>query len=71
LITAARQLSTALAPFGFALLTAGLGVFSALWINVVVGLFGICAFGAIAILHARTYKAAQAREIAAVAVKIG
>jgi MFS family permease len=47
-ITAARQFSSAFAPFGFALMTAGLGVFPALWINVAVGTFGIVAFAAIA-----------------------
>jgi MFS family permease len=62
-ITAARQFSTAFAPFGFALMTAGLGVFSALWINVVVGLLGIGAFAAIAVIQARSNKAAQAVEI--------
>lgn len=33
-ITASRQFSSALAPFGFALMAAGLGVFSALWVDV-------------------------------------
>jgi len=55
-ITAARQFSAAFAPFGFALMSAGLGVFPALWINVAVGTVGIGAFAAIALAQARSSK---------------
>ncbi|WP_214475232.1 arsenite efflux MFS transporter ArsK [Mesorhizobium sp. dw_380] len=47
-ITAARQFSSAFAPFGLTLMIGGLGVLPALWLNVVVGLFGIAAFAAVA-----------------------
>jgi MFS family permease len=59
-ITAARQFSAAFAPFGFALMTAGLGVFPALWINVAVGAVGIVAFAVIAAMHAPSGKARPA-----------
>jgi MFS family permease len=52
-ITAARQFSSALAPFSLALMTAGLGVFPALWINFAIGAVGIAAFAAIALIQAR------------------
>lgn len=61
-ITAARQFSAAFAPFGFALMAAGLGVLSALWVNVTVGVLGIAAFAAIAVLQARTHRLAHACE---------
>lgn len=61
-ITAARQFSAAFAPFGFALMAAGLGVFPALWVNAAVGLLGIAAFAAIASLQARTCRLAHACE---------
>lgn len=53
-ITAARQFSSALAPFGFALMTTGWGVFPALWINFVIGAVGIAAFAAIALIQSRS-----------------
>jgi MFS family permease len=59
-IAAARQFSAAFAPFGFALMTAGLGVFPALWINVAVGAVGIVAFAGIAAMHAPSRKAVPA-----------
>jgi len=49
-ITAARQFSSAFAPFGLTLMISSLGVFPALWLNVVVGLFGIAAFAAVALI---------------------
>ncbi|MER9328761.1 arsenite efflux MFS transporter ArsK [Mesorhizobium sp. M0488] len=52
-ITAARQFSSAFAPFGLTLMIAGLGVQPALWLNVMVGLFGIATFGAIALIGGR------------------
>lgn len=57
-ITAARQFSSAFAPFGLALMTARLGVFPALWIDVAIGVIGIGAFAAIAIAQANSIKAA-------------
>lgn len=62
-ITAARQFSSAFAPFGFALMSAGLGVFPALWTNVVIGVIGIGAFAAIAALQARSRRVVAEREI--------
>lgn len=56
-ITAARQFSSAFAPFGFALMSAGLGVVQALWIGVAIGVVGIGAFAAIAIAQERSNKA--------------
>ncbi|OBQ73369.1 arsenite efflux MFS transporter ArsK [Mesorhizobium erdmanii] len=53
-ITAARQFSSAFAPFGLTLMISGLGVFPALWLNVVVGLFGIAAFAAVALIGRRS-----------------
>ncbi|MGE0280467.1 MAG: arsenite efflux MFS transporter ArsK [Rhizobiaceae bacterium] len=52
-ITAARQLSAALAPFGFTLLLGRLGVFPALWVVVGMGLLGIVAFAAIQLVKVR------------------
>jgi MFS family permease len=48
-ITAARQFTTAFAPFGLTLMTARLGTLTALWVNVAIGAAGIAAFGAIAV----------------------
>lgn len=53
-ITAARQFSSAFAPFGLTFMMAALGVFPALWINALIGLLGIVAFGAIAVLSRRS-----------------
>ena len=47
------QFSAAFAPFGFALTIGALGVLPALWVNVAVGLIGIGAFAAIAIVASR------------------
>ena len=55
-ITAARQFSSAFAPFGISLMISGLGVFPALWLNVVVGLFGIAAFAAVALISRQSRK---------------
>ena len=52
-ITAARQFSSAFAPFGLTFMMAALGVFPALWINALIGLLGIGAFAAIALMRAR------------------
>ena len=52
-ITAARQFTSAFAPFGLTFMMTGVGVFSALWINVLIGLIGIAAFAGIAVLRAR------------------
>ena len=46
---AARQFSSAFAPFGLTFLMAELGVLPALWINVLVGLAGMAAFGLVAV----------------------
>jgi len=46
-ITAARQFTSAFAPFGLTFLSAALGAVSALWINVLIGFLGVVAFGAI------------------------
>jgi MFS family permease len=51
-ITAARQFSSAFAPFGLTFLMAGLGTVPALWVNVLIGLLGIAAFGMIAMMNA-------------------
>jgi len=48
-ITAARQFTSAFAPFGLTFLITGMGTASAIWINVLVGLLGIAAFGTIAL----------------------
>lgn len=53
-ITAARQLSAALAPFGLMLLMGWIGVFSALWIVVAMGMLGIAAFAAIVLVQIRS-----------------
>ena len=51
-ITAARQFSSAFAPFGLTALTSAVGTFPGLWIIVLTGLFGIAAFATIAFMHA-------------------
>jgi MFS family permease len=58
-ITAARQFSTAFAPFGLTFIMAGVGVFQALWFNVLIGLIGIAAFAGIALTQHRLRKAAS------------
>ena len=63
-ITAARQFSSAFAPFGLTFMMAAAGVFPALWINVLIGLFGIGAFGAIALTQRRMRSAASANVVA-------
>jgi MFS family permease len=56
-ITAARQFSAAFAPFGLTFMMAWIGVFPALWINTLIGLAGVAAFAAIAVIQHRTRKA--------------
>ena len=51
-IAAARQFSSAFAPFGLTIMMAKLGTIPALWINVLIGLLGIAAFGTIALMKA-------------------
>lgn len=55
-ITAARQLSAALAPFGLTLLMGWLDVFAALWIAAGIGLLGIAAFAGVALMQQRAHK---------------
>jgi MFS family permease len=62
-ITAARQFSAAFAPFGLTFMMAAAGVFPALWINVLIGLFGIGAFGAIALTQRRLRNAVSANDV--------
>ncbi|WP_311044490.1 hypothetical protein [Rhizobium sp. NZLR11] len=52
-ITAARQCSSAFAPFGLTFMMHGIGVFPALWINVAIGFCAIAAFAGVAIIHHR------------------
>jgi len=63
-ITAARQFSSAFAPFGLTLTIAGLGVFPALWLNVVVGLFGIAAFAAVALISRKSRRGEESGTVA-------
>ncbi|WP_051370984.1 arsenite efflux MFS transporter ArsK [Mesorhizobium loti] len=58
-ITAARQFSSAFAPFGLTLMISGLGVFPALWLNVMVGLLGIATFAAVALISRQSRKAGR------------
>jgi len=60
-ITAARQFSSAFAPFGLTFMMAAADVFPALWINVLIGLFGIAA---IALTQGRLRNAASASDAA-------
>lgn len=55
-ITAARQFSSAFAPFGLTFMMHGIGVFPALWINVAIGLCGVAAFAGIALMQHRAAK---------------
>jgi MFS family permease len=55
-ITAARQFSSAFAPFGLTFMMSGLGTIPALWVNVLIGLLGIVAFGAIALMNAPPFE---------------
>src|SRR6185436_7673420 len=52
-ITAARQFSSAFAPFGVTALTSVLGTFPALWGIVLIGLFAIAAFATIVVMQQR------------------
>jgi MFS family permease len=52
-VTAARQFTTALAPFGLTLLISAWGVFPALWTNLAIGALGMAVFTAIALVHRR------------------
>ena len=63
-ITAARQFTSAFAPFGLTLMMAQVGVFPALWINVMVGLIGIAAFAGIALTQHRRRKIAAGDDVA-------
>ena len=62
-ITAARQFTSAFAPFGLTLMMAQVGVFPALWINVMVGLIGIAAFAGIALTQHRRRKIAAGDDV--------
>ena len=64
-ITAARQFTSAFAPFGLTLMMAQVGVFPALWINVMVGLIGIAAFAGIALTQHRRRKFGSRRRCCA------
>lgn len=61
-ITAARQFCSAFAPFGLTFMIAAVGVFPALWLNVLVGLFGIAAFAGIALLSRSRNKSRKAAD---------
>ena len=67
-ITAARQFCSAFAPFGLTFMIAAVGVFPALWLNVLVGLFGIAAFAGIALLSRSRNKSRRTADEATVAV---
>ena len=69
-ITAARQLSGAFAPLGLTFLMQGLGVFLGLWVNVAIGLCGIAAFAAIALLHQRSPGAASIEAVPVLSTEI-
>ncbi len=62
-MTAARQFSSALAPFGFALMTANVGVLAALWIDVAIGILGVGAFAAIALIQARVRRSVTSLQL--------
>jgi hypothetical protein len=47
-----RRGSSAFAPFGLTIMMAKLGTIHAPWINVLIGLLGIAAFGTIALMKA-------------------
>lgn len=49
-VTAARQFSSALAPFALAMAMAGMGVQPSLWLTAAVGMLGILAFSAIILI---------------------
>ncbi|PAP93865.1 arsenite efflux MFS transporter ArsK [Mesorhizobium wenxiniae] len=50
-VTAARQFSSALAPFALAMAMAGIGVQPSLWLTAAVGMLGILAFSAIILIR--------------------
>lgn len=50
-VTAARQFSSALAPFALAMAMAGIGVQPSLWLTAAVGMLGILAFSAIMLIR--------------------
>lgn len=52
-LSAARQFTSAFAPFGLALVTAGFGTFPALWITAALALAGVATFAATALAHRR------------------
>ncbi|TIV06198.1 MAG: hypothetical protein E5W00_18515 [Mesorhizobium sp.] len=50
-MTAARQFSSALAPFALAMAMAGIGVQPSLWLTAAAGMLGILAFSAIILIR--------------------
>ena len=52
-LSAARQFTSAFAPFGLALLAAGFGTFTALWLTAGLGIAGVATFAAMALTHRR------------------
>ncbi|TIU89721.1 MAG: MFS transporter, partial [Mesorhizobium sp.] len=50
-VTAARQFSSALAPFALAMAMAGIGVQPSLWLTAAAGMLGILAFSAIILIR--------------------
>ncbi|RVB79560.1 MULTISPECIES: arsenite efflux MFS transporter ArsK [unclassified Mesorhizobium] len=57
-VTAARQFSSALAPFALAMAMAGMGIQPSLWLTAAVGLLGILAFSAIILIRRQPLGAA-------------
>ncbi|RWN36937.1 arsenite efflux MFS transporter ArsK [Mesorhizobium sp.] len=57
-VTAARQFSSALAPFALAMAMAGMGVQPSLWLTAAVGMLGILAFSAIILIRRQPLGAA-------------
>jgi MFS family permease len=52
-LSAARQFTSAFAPFGLAVLAAGFGTFTALWLTAGLGLAGVAIFVSMALTHRR------------------
>ncbi|RUU32749.1 MFS transporter [Mesorhizobium sp. M6A.T.Ce.TU.002.03.1.1] len=57
-VTAARQFSSALAPFALAMAMAGMGIQPSLWLTAAVGMLGILAFSAIILIRRQPLGAA-------------
>jgi MFS family permease len=55
-VTAARQLSSALAPFAFALMTQSWGVGQAITVGIMAGALAVAAFTAIAVVRSRSVR---------------